>query len=152
MIFAQATPDISAVPADFIKYTVILVGFAVVIGLQIYNAFFRGPQKREISGRVVNETVPEFADADDVEGLRQSVDQDKSVIAGRISEMQRSFADNLNALGKEIMAGMGELKVMTARHDAMIQQTERRITMLETAHNDSVTRLHARIDDAMKRK
>lgn len=151
-MFAQAAPDISAVPAEFIKYTVILVGFAVVIGLQVYNTFFRGPQKREISGRVVNETVPEFADADDVEGLRQSVDQDKSVIAGRISEMQRSFADNLNALGKEIMAGMGELKVMTARHDAMIQQTERRITMLETAHNDSVTRLHARIDDAMKRK
>lgn len=151
-LLAQSTPDISSVPADFVKFFCIMMGFAVVIGLQIYNSVFRGPQKREVTGSIVHEEVPDFADAEDVEALRHDVQQDKSTLGARIAEMQQNFAARLHDLGKETLEGMGEIKVMASKHDTMLDQMEKRLSALEKSHSESVTRLHSRIDDAMKRK
>lgn len=151
-LLAQSPPPIDGVGADFIKSSLQLGGFAIVIGLLVYNTFFRGPQKREVSGSIKHEEVPEFADAEEVEKLRDDVAQDKTVIGSRISEIQAGFAERMHKLGQDTLKDLSEIKSMTSRHEALIQQMERRLGSLETSHNDSVTRLHARIDDAMKRK
>lgn len=144
---AQSPPPIDSVPAEFVKNAIILGGFAFVIGLQVYSIFFKA-HKREISGRVINEALPEFADADDVEKLQE----DATEIGALITEMQQSFASSLHELGTKTLETMGDIKAMAAKHEALISQMERRLTSLESSHNDAVTRLHARIDDAMKRK
>lgn len=150
-LLAQSPPPLDSVPSDFIKSAMILAGFAIVIGLQVYNTFFK-TQRREISGRVINEEEPVFADADDVEKLRDDVAQDKTVIGSRISEIQAGFAERMHKLGQDTLKDLSEIKSMTSRHEALIQQMERRLSSVEASHNDSVIRLHARIDDAMKRK
>lgn len=150
-ILAQSPPPIDGVPSEFIKSALQLGGFAIVIGLLVYNTFIK-TQRREISGRVVNEEEPVFADADDVEKLRDDLSQGKTAIGSRISEIQQGFAERMHKLGQETLKDLGEIKAMTARHEAMIGQVDRRLSALELNHNDNVIRLHARIDDAMKRK
>ncbi len=98
MLLLAQSSDVSSVPSDFVKWFVVMSIALATLGLHLYNAYFR-KQKREISGRVQHERVPEFADADEVEALRRSVETDKSAFTVRIATLQHSFAEGLHSLG-----------------------------------------------------
>lgn len=148
MILAQT--DIGSVPADFVKYFMMMAGFLITGWL----AYRKGQQAKGTKEEPLNvaqplqvQHAPEFADAEDVEELEKGA----SEISERITQMQQTFLTKLHELGKETLSGMGEIKSMASRHDALIQQMEHRLSSLEKSHSDAVQRLHSRIDDTLKR-
>lgn len=178
-LLAQSTPDLSGVEGDFIKSWLIVFGFVVMIGLQVWGRVSGDrAQKREVSGELVTRADVPVATRAELEKLETALNDfreeqrnqhHKAVEAGqqRVASLTEVLNHEVTRLGQEVSKTSGELwgafdtklKAITdkldlaaslvAKHDALVSQIEKRVDDLTQRHQEAVPRLHQRIDDVI---
>lgn len=129
MIFlADSLPDISKVPPEFTQNYILVSGFVIVIGLQVFNATFnawsqRQTKKREISGTVQTEPVKQHAERAELLALAATVNALREESESRIKAMHTENVENMKAMREENVAlhrngqVAGENRVMAITQD-----------------------------------
>lgn len=176
------TPDISGVPADFVKSWWQMAGFALIIFMQWRNQQRgEGSQKREVTGELVTRPAAEMATVAEVERLEDKFNEfieanraehQAAITAGQqrvvnLSEVMDKETGELEAALHGLRDAVFEkmdraFQTLTekidpvisrnAAHDAVIPLITQRIEVLEKNHHEAVKHLNSRIDDAMKKR
>lgn len=133
------TPDISGVPADFVRNFLLCAGFFVVIGLQVLSQI---TARRRASGQAGDpvaiqqplqvQEVVEHALADDVERVEGVVGQVES---------------DVDALRKELAATRVEI---ATTHTNIIKHVDAKTDAIRAQVESSINRLHSRMDDILR--
>lgn len=128
-LLAQA-PDISGVEGDFLKSWLIVGGFVVMIGIQIYTTALRGvPQKREVSGEIVNRAPVRFALKEEVDHRFDAVEKDMDELRSDVKSLREHFDEEVKT---------------------MIAAGQERVRVLRTEITAGTDRIHGRIDEILK--
>jgi hypothetical protein len=177
---AQGVPDISSVEAGFVKNWMMMLGFALMLGLQVWQGV-RGSQvqRRDVSGTLTTVPVKQHADQSEVDELKEEVQELKE--ESRAQHMQAATAGHQRVMAlsevidtrtgeieqklevsmKEVLLRMDEgfkdlseklaaVSIQGARHDATLPHLSERITALTDRYNEEVPSIHRRIDDLTK--
>jgi hypothetical protein len=99
-------PDISAVPADFIKSALMLAGFVIVIYMQWKNG---QSHKREISGSLETRDAIEHAEQSDLDELTKTVNDMRIEITSQFRAAQQAGENRVSAITQNIDAEIGSL-------------------------------------------
>jgi hemerythrin len=178
---AQGVPDISSVEAGFVKSWMIMLGFALMLGLQVWQGV-RGSQvqRRDVSGTLT--TVPEkrHADQSEVEELKKAVDalrqenqaqHQAAAVSGqnRVAALSTVLDTETTALSEKIDAvrdrvlekieegfktltdNMNAIALKSERHDAVLPPLVVRVQELERKHSEAVGKIHERINDFLSK-
>lgn len=157
--------DIADVPAELIKHLLTLVlAFAGVwlahkrsqqgskdapvnIAQPLQVQKHDDAAKRSELLRIEN-TLKSFGER--VDGLAEQINAQFAAMtkAGqdRAAAITQSMDDEIRVLSTKIETFM----LLASRHDAVIPQLDERLTELAKTHNEQVSRIHARIDDALR--
>lgn len=177
-IIAQTDGQVLEVVKEpgFAQWVVYLLVFLIVADKVKGWAF---PAKREVSGRIVTaeETAP--ATKHEVEKLREDFDSfieqnraehQAAITAGQqrvvnlsevmdkeTGELEEALSDLRDSLGSKmdqafatLTAKIEPLLAQGAASAAVIAQVDKRLTSLEERHTGEVSKLHSRIDDALR--
>lgn len=178
---AQSLPSIDEVPDAFVKNWMIMMGFAVMIIIQIWTAMRGGQvQKRDVSGTLT--TVPEKQHADqsevddledDVQSLRDEMlgmhNQSATAATARVQalstvievttrELERKMETKVDAVMRKVEAGFDAISkkldpvvVDVAKHETHLEDVVPRLLRVETRLSDASQRLHERINDLIQK-
>jgi len=101
-------PDISAVPADFIKSALMLAGFVIVIYMQWKNG---QSHKREISGSLETRDAIEHAEQSDLDELTKTVNDMRVEITTQFRAAQTAGENRVSAIAENIDAEIKSLSI-----------------------------------------
>jgi|GEM_PF-6084370 len=165
MIIAQAIPDISSVPAEFMKSWWIMLGFLVAIALLGYNTYIaRQTKPREISGSIETRPGKEHASQDGLNKLERSVSDLSAQMAAQFAMSKTQGEYRVVAITQDINEQMSAISIKVgtlaeALHDkinhtrelAVTAQTE--IANLKAAdfrHDAQVAAIQRHIEELLK--
>lgn len=132
-MLAQAIPDISSVPADFMKSWWIMAGFAIAIALLAYNTWLTKQSKtREISGSIETRPGRQHADKAEFLELKKSVDAMRAEITAQFRAAQQ--------------AGEARVSAITQNIDEELSTLSLRIASLAEALHEKINKSH--VDNA----
>lgn len=181
-LIAQSTPDISSVPADFVKSWWQMFGFALVIYMQWQNKQrSESTQKREVSGELVTRPAAEVASAEEVErldsklndfiesnraehqaaitagqqrvvNLSEVMDKETGELEAALHGLRDAVFEKMDRAFQTLTEKIDPVISRNAAHDAVIPLITQRIEVLEKNHHEAVKHLNSRIDDAMKKR
>ncbi len=151
-----ASTDISAVPADFVKYFFIM--FAFVAGL--YFAHRKGKQASGTRDEPVNieqpleiKKTPVYARKEEVERMQKEIsrvmqagDERRVEIINAIHGSERRMIDEVKDLHERLNPVAEGFK----GHAALLDQIDKRLSASELARRDENARMQQRIDDAIR--
>lgn len=174
--------DISGVDEGFVKNWMIMLGFALMLGLQVWQGV-RGSQvqRRDVSGTLT--TVPEkrHADADEVEDLKRSVealrvenqaqhqaaavsgqnrvaalstvlDSETTALSEKIDAVRDRVLEKIDEGFKTLTDNMNAIALKSERHDAVLPPLVVRVQELERKHSEAVGKIHERINDFLSKQ
>lgn len=174
---AQSLPDISNVPDAFVKNWMIMLGFALMIGIQIWTAM-RGEktQKRDVSGTLTTKPEKQHADKSEVDELKvalqslreenraqhnqaataganrvaalsEVVDSETSSLSQKIDEVQDKLLEKIEEGFSRVHDKLDAVALQAARHDEALPHLTERIAALTARHNEAIPNIHRRIDE-----
>jgi hypothetical protein len=179
---AQSLPDIKDVPDAFVKNWMIMMGFAVMIFIQIWTAMRGGQvQKRDVSGTLTTKPETQHADKSEVDELKlalqslreenrsqhnqaataganrvaalsEVVDSETSSLSQKIDAVQDKLLEKIEEGFSSVHDKLNAVAIQAARHDEALPHLRDRIESLTGRYNDAIPNIHKRIDDAMQRK
>ncbi len=155
MIFLAET-DISSVPAEFVKYFLIMMMFAG----GLYLAHRKGMQASGTKAEPVNIAQPlevkqqaQYAHRADVEHMKKEVqrimeagDERRVEIIEAINESERRTLVEL----RELHQRLNPVAEACKAHAAVLQQIEHRLNNHERLRQEEMQRIHQRVDDAIR--
>lgn len=109
-MLAQSIPDISSVPAEFIKSWWIMAAFAIAIGLLAYNTYLTKQSKtREISGSIETRPHTQHAEQSDLDALTATVNDMRIEITAQFRAAQQAGEGRVSAITQNIDEEIGSL-------------------------------------------
>lgn len=169
MLFLLAASDLDSVPAETVKYILIVLGWLATTGAAIYGGakWSRKGTKEQpvaieqpLNVRKHDETVrkSELVEVKaSVTKLEGSITSLSDQINAQFAAMTKAGQDRAAAITQSIdeelrviFTKIETFMLMTTRHDAVIPQIDERLNVLAKTHHDETQRIHARIDDAIR--
>lgn len=160
IMLAQSATDISAVPADFVKWFFVMLAFVVSIGLAAFMAYRKGRQASGTHADPLNIAQPlgikmkvEYALKEEVHEIRQNItrmiqagnDQHKDVIAA-VSGSERRLMMEV----KDVHERLNPVAEASKAHEATLKAIQDRLAASEHARQIDTTHMQQRIDDAIR--
>lgn len=180
MIFLSQTPDISGVPADFVKHFMIMMGF--VLALWGGRAWGRRGRKedplhlhqplevkasdevarkselaqlrRDFEGfRAENQSQHQAAvtaGQQRVTALSEVLDQETTEIMDRVERLREGLTEKLDREFRSLHEKLAQMGERVAAHHAEIPNLKERLEDLTDRYNTAIPAIHRRIDDAVR--
>ena len=158
MILSEAIPDISSVPAEFIKSLLICTGFGIMIFLQWKQSH---SPKREITGSVETSPKREHADKADLDKLTESLTDFREEVTAQFRNSQTAGENRVVAITQDINEQMGQLSINIGEMTKLITKAlvdnagqAESINNLKAScnlHQQEIAAIRKRIDDMIMR-
>ncbi|MCF7785576.1 MAG: hypothetical protein K9N47_05605 [Prosthecobacter sp.] len=151
-----AAADISSVPAEFVKYFIMMVAF--IAGL--YIAHRKGKQANGSKDEPLNieqplevKKAPRYAHKEEVEKVNlevrriiQAGDERQGKIIEAIGQSERRLLVEV----KDLHIRLNPVAAASSAHAALLEQINHRLTNHEKLRQEESQRIHQRIDDAIR--
>jgi hypothetical protein len=147
MFLAQS--DISSVPADDVKSTLIVIGFLVTLGMNAL-ALLMGvrTQKRVVSGRM--ETTPTVVPADksevedELDGIMEKIEELKTSLHQSVQEITSAGQRRADSIGRKIDEEVRAIRADVESRLALVHEKVNVIALQGAGHAADIAHLKSR--------
>lgn len=180
MTFLAQTPDISGVPADFVKNFMIMLGFALALwGGRVWGRRGRAedpvhlhqPLVVQANDEVVRKSelallktdfenfraenqaqhqAAALAGQQRVTALSEVLDEETSEIVERVEKLREGLTEKLDREFRLLHEKISQQGERVAAHNVEIPNIKERLEDLTERYNTSIPAIHRRIDDAVR--
>ena len=180
MIFLSQTPDISGVPAEFVKNFMVMLGFALALwggralgrrGRKEDPVHVQQPLVVQANDEVVRKSelaqlrtdfenfraenqaqhqAAVTAGQNRVTALSEVLDEETSEILERVEKLREGLTEKLDREFRLLHEKISQQGMRVAAHHAEIPNLKERLEDLTDRYNTAIPAIHRRIDDAVR--